>query len=180
MQSYSLLNVKKQFQFFCWFHYVWDSAAAAFLLSLRGMKYLRPQKQPKLWNIFWTQKQPKLWNIFWTQKQPKLPNGNKESWSRNYICITFDFIAIFNKKHSHNRGGRLTSFMRCLLFSSNIVKNIEVNIFSKHHLNIASLGKKCDVLQDVFRFQKVHSDTIYRKFQRICCNFQFVFFQKHC
>ena len=168
MQSYSLLNVKKQFQFFCWFHYVWDSAAAAFLLSLRGMKYLRPQKQPK------------LWNIFWTQKQPKLPNGNKESWSRNYICITFDFIAIFNKKHSHNRGGRLTSFMRCLLFSSNIVKNIEVNIFSKHHLNIASLGKKCDVLQDVFRFQKVHSDTICRKFQRICYNFQFVFFQKHC
>ena len=104
MRQTDFWMLKKQFQFFCWFHYVWDSAAAAFLLSLRGMKYLRPQKHPK------------LWNIFWAQKQPKLPNGNKDSWSRNYICITFDFIAIFNKKHSHNRGGRLTSFMRCLVF----------------------------------------------------------------
>ena len=77
-------------------------------------------------------------------------------------------------------------FMRCFGFFKHRQKTLRsMFFFSKHRWNITSLSKKCNVLQDVFRFQKVHSERpiIVHKFQRICCNFHFISFwncfQKH-
>ena len=100
-------------------------------------------------------------------------------WPRNYFSrcvVSSNYFPLGKPSHifyivqrqggsrgAVGRGGRLTSldasFMRCFVFFSNIVKNIEVDVFFKTSLKHRIVKQKVRCFPQCFRFQKGHSES---------------------